>query len=211
VARSAILLEPHVIGIHIIHFRPQEVAYHRFVALAVYGCGNARFVLEEVRTDDFARPHQTDFLEMHLELVYLAWIGIVPNSTILLVHISIHPKMDLIAKDDLFGEIWVNFQLLQNPRNEHTALSMVVYLSKVPGSVEFYKGADPSSDAKFAKLKSQKGQILVNDEKLTASGFPVHSHAQQRCFQETLRFGDVLVLADYLLNRLTRIWPPNVE
>ena len=27
VARSAILLEPHVIGIHIIHFRPQEVAY----------------------------------------------------------------------------------------------------------------------------------------------------------------------------------------
>jgi len=42
VARSAILLEPHVIGIHIIHFRPQEVAYHRSVALAV-GYGNARF------------------------------------------------------------------------------------------------------------------------------------------------------------------------
>jgi len=35
-------------------------------------------------------------------------------------------------------------------------------------SVEFYRGADPSSDAKFAKLKSQKGQVLVNDEKLTA-------------------------------------------
>jgi len=44
---------------------------------------------------------------MHLELVYLAWIGIVPNSTILLVHISIHPKIGLIAKDDLFGEIWI--------------------------------------------------------------------------------------------------------
>jgi len=42
VARSAILLEPHVIGIHIIHFRPQEVAYHRSVALAV-GYGNAHF------------------------------------------------------------------------------------------------------------------------------------------------------------------------
>jgi len=68
-----------------------------------------------------------DFLEMHLELVYLVWIGIVPNSTILLVHISIHPKMGFIAKDDLFGEIWVNFQLLQNPEiSEHTALSMVV-------------------------------------------------------------------------------------
>ena len=50
----------------------------------------------------------------------------------------------------------------------------------------------------------------MNDEKLTASGFPIHSHSQQRCFQQTLRFGDVLVLADYLSNRLTRIWPPNV-
>ena len=56
VARSAILLESHVIGIHIIHFRPQEVAYHRSVALAVDGYGNARFVLEEERTDDSARP-----------------------------------------------------------------------------------------------------------------------------------------------------------
>jgi len=46
-----------------------------------------------------------DFLGMHLELVYLAWIGIIPNSITLLVHISIHPKMGLIAKDDLFGEI----------------------------------------------------------------------------------------------------------
>jgi len=55
VARSAIL-EPYVIGIHIIHFRPQEVAYHRSVALAVDDYGNARFILEEVRTDDSARP-----------------------------------------------------------------------------------------------------------------------------------------------------------
>jgi len=55
VALSVILLEPHVIGIHIIHFRPQEVAYHRSVALAVDGYGNARFVLEEIRTDS-ARP-----------------------------------------------------------------------------------------------------------------------------------------------------------
>ena len=65
---------------------------------------------------------------MHLELVYLTWIDIVPNLTILLVHISIHPKMNLIAKDDLFGEIWINYQLLQNPISEHTALFMIVYL-----------------------------------------------------------------------------------
>jgi len=74
---------------------------------------------------DSARPKSapnSDFLEMHLELVYLAWIGIVSNSTILFVHISIHPKMGLITKDDLFGEIWVNFQLLQNPISEHTAV-----------------------------------------------------------------------------------------
>ena len=125
-ACSAILLEPHVIGIH---FRPQEVAYHQSVALAVDGYGNARFVLEEVWTDDSTRPKSaSNFLGMHLELVYLAWIGIIPNSTILLVHTSIHPKMGLIAKDDLFGEIWVNFQLLQNPISEHTTLSMIVYL-----------------------------------------------------------------------------------
>ena len=96
VARSVILLESHVIGIHIIHFRPQEVAYHRSVALTVDGYGNARFVLEEVQTDDSA-PN-SNFLGMHLEL---EWIGIVPNSIILLVHISIHSKMGLIAKDGL--------------------------------------------------------------------------------------------------------------
>jgi len=71
-------LEPHVIGIHIIHFRLQEIAYHRSVALAVDGYGNARFVLEEIRIDDSARPKSapnSDFLGIHLELVYLAWIG----------------------------------------------------------------------------------------------------------------------------------------
>jgi len=74
VARSAILLELHVISIHIIHFRPQEVAYHRSVAFVVDSYGNVRFVLEEVRTDDSARPKSanSDFLGMHLELVYLA-------------------------------------------------------------------------------------------------------------------------------------------
>jgi len=78
--------------------------------------------------------------------------------------------MGLIAKDDLFGEIWVNFQLLQNPISEHTALSMVVYL-KFLGQLNFIGVQNPSFDAKFAKLKSQEGQVLVNDEKLTRLGF----------------------------------------
>ena len=49
-----------------------------------------------------------------------------------------------LAKDDLFGEIWVNFQLLQNPISEHTALSMVIYL-KFLGQLNFiFRDADPS-------------------------------------------------------------------
>jgi len=123
VARSAILLEPHVIGIHIIHFRPQEVAYLRSVALAIDGYGNARFVLEEVRIDNSARPKSasnSDFLGMHLELVYLAWIR--PKfDNFACSHIHSYLKMGLIAKDDLFDEIWINFQLLQNPISEHMA------------------------------------------------------------------------------------------
>jgi len=93
--------------------------------LAVDGYGNARFVLEEVRMipPDKIRIKQWLSRE-HLELVYLAWIDIVPNSIILLVHISIHPKMGLIAKD----LAKFNFQLLQNPISEHTALSMIIYL-----------------------------------------------------------------------------------
>ena len=122
-------------------------------------------------------PHQTMTFSGCIWSWCIAWIGTVPNSTILLVHISIHPKMGLIAKDDLFGEIWVNFQLLQNSISEHTALFMVVYL-KFLGQLNFI-GVQTPSPAKFAKLKSQKGQVLVNDEKLTASGFPVHFHAQQ--------------------------------
>ena len=60
VARSAILLEPHVVDIHIIHFRSQEVTY-RSVALAVVDYGNARFGRS---TDRWFRqknqnPHQT--------------------------------------------------------------------------------------------------------------------------------------------------------
>ena len=69
-----------------------------------------------------------------LELVYLAdWYRPKFNN---FAYISIHPKMGLMAKDDLFGEILVNFQLLQNPISEHTALSMVVYL-KFLGQLNF--------------------------------------------------------------------------
>jgi len=129
VARSAILLEPHVIGIHIIHFRPQEIAYHRSVVLAVDGYGNASFWKKYgsmIPPDQ--NPHQTVTFSGYI----WSWCisrGLVPNSTILLVHISIHPKMGLIAKDNLFGEIWVNFQLLQNPANTRRCLPWSFILS----------------------------------------------------------------------------------
>jgi len=69
-ARSIILLEPHVIGIH---FRPQEVAYHRSVALAVDDYDNAASFWKKYKPiSPDQNPHQTDFFGMHLELVYLA-------------------------------------------------------------------------------------------------------------------------------------------
>jgi len=139
-ALCAVLLEPHV-GIHIIQFRPQEVAYHRSVALAVDGYDNTSFVLKKVRTDDSARPKSapnSDFLGMHLVLMYLVWIVIVPNPTILFINISIHPKMGFVAKNDFFGEIWVNFQLHQSPISKYTAFSMVIYLMFL-GQLDFIR------------------------------------------------------------------------
>jgi len=93
-----------------------------------------------------------------------------------------------------------NFQLLQNLISEHTALSVVVYL-KFPGSVEFYRGADPSHDAKFAKLKSQKGQVFVNDEKLIRFSRTL-SRRVAMCLTN-LAFQRRTSVADYLSNRLT--------
>ena len=37
VARSAILLEPHVVYVHIVQFGPKEIGYHHSVVLAVDG------------------------------------------------------------------------------------------------------------------------------------------------------------------------------
>jgi len=198
-------LEPYVIGIHIIHFRPQEVVYHRSIALAV---ANARFVLEEVRTDDSARPKSTsnsDFLGMHLELVYLAWIGIVPNSTILLIHISIHPKMGLIAKDDLFGEIWVNFQLLQNPVSEHTALSIIVYL-KFLGQLNFIGMQSQVPTQNSSSWSRRKAKFLWTTRNWPPRVFSYTAAMFSADLAFRRRTG-----ADYLSNRLIWIWLPNVE
>jgi len=79
--------------------------------LTVDGYGNACFVLEEVRTNDSARPKSalnSDLFGMHFVLVCLLWIGIIPNPTIMFVNVSIHPKIGLVAKDYFFSEVWIN-------------------------------------------------------------------------------------------------------
>jgi len=62
-------------------------------------------------------------------------------------------------------------------QSANTALSMVVYLKFLSQLNFIGVQTQVPTQTKFAKLKSQKGQVLVNDEKLTASDFLVHSHA----------------------------------
>ena len=56
---------------------------------------------------DWYRPKLDNFAFVHQNFVNF-------------VHISIHSKMGLIAKDDLFGEIWVNFQEFAPEFNQRT-------------------------------------------------------------------------------------------
>lgn len=141
VARGAVLLEPHVVRVHIIQFRPKEVGYHRPVALSIDGYGRPSFVLEKVRTDDAAGPKSTpnsDFLGMHCHLVDLVWVVLTPNAAILLVHIPVHPEMSLVAEDDFSAKMGVCFQLLQSPVSERPTLSVVVYLELL-GQLDFVR------------------------------------------------------------------------
>ena len=162
VARSTILLKPHVIGIHIIHFRLQEVAYYRF------GRSTDRWFRQtKIRTKQWL---SRDAFGTGVSRV--DWYPKFDNFACS----HIHPKMGLITKDDLFGEIWVNFQLLQNPISEHTALSMV-YL-KFLGQLNFIGVQIQVPTQNSPSWSRRKAKFFVNDEKLTVSGFPVHSHAQ---------------------------------
>ena len=72
-------------------------------------------------------------------------------------------------------------------------------------------GVGPNPDAKFAKLKTAKGRVLVHGEELTASGSPAHFHGPRKCSRPIWRSFDVRVLADCLPNWSSRIWQPNVR
>ncbi|VVC38682.1 Hypothetical protein CINCED_3A008449 [Cinara cedri] len=95
------------------------------------------------KSDPKSAPN-SNFLWMQCYLLNLVWVGIVPNTAILLVNIAIHPKMRFVTKDDFSAKIRVLFQTLRNPVSKQSALSMVINFELL-GQL-----------AKFAKLKTVK-------------------------------------------------------
>jgi len=76
------------------------------------------------------------------------------------------------SKDDFFGEIWVNFQLLQNPIREHTALSMVVYL-KFLGQLNFIGThlCRPKSQRKIRQIEVAERPSSCERREINCLGF----------------------------------------
>ncbi|KAG8253278.1 hypothetical protein J6590_039620 [Homalodisca vitripennis] len=87
VARSAVLLKPHVV--YIVQFGLKEIRY-RSVVFTVDSDGLTNVVLENIRTNHTASPKSapnSNFLLMHRYLVNLMWVGVVPYTAIMLVNI----------------------------------------------------------------------------------------------------------------------------
>jgi len=80
---------------------------------------------------------------------------------------------------------WVNFQLLQNPISEHTALFIIVYLKFLD---QLNRGANPSPDAKF--------QVEVAERLSSCERREIDRLGFSRTLSRT---------ADYLSKRLNRI------
>jgi len=93
-------------------------------------------------------------------------------------------------------------------QGEHMALSMVIYL-KFLGQLNFI-GVQTQVPTQNSPNWSRRKSKFLWMRNWPPRVFP-YTLAQQRCFQQILRFGDVMMLADYLSNRLTRIWLPNIE
>ena len=53
-AYNTVLLEPHVIYVHIVQFGPKEIRYHPSVALTIDGDGITNVILKKVWTNDAA-------------------------------------------------------------------------------------------------------------------------------------------------------------
>ena len=129
VARSTVLLEPHVVYVHIVQSGPNEIGNHSSVAVAVDDDGHTNVVFKKVRTNHASDPKSApdgNFLWMHCHLMNLLWVGVIPYTADLLVYKAIHPKMRLVAKDDFSAKIGVLFQTLRCPVSKQTALSVVI-------------------------------------------------------------------------------------
>lgn len=100
VARNAVPLKPNVVSIISSNSGQKKwVIRELLIAPAVDGDGLADAVLYEIWTDDAASLNSTpdsEFFGMHWILLGLIWIGIVPNSSILFVHVPIYPEMGLM-------------------------------------------------------------------------------------------------------------------
>lgn len=71
VANSALLLKLHVVGVHVIQFRPKEVSKLPPIVLAVEGDCLANIVFIEIWTDNVASPKSPphrDFFGLNLKL-----------------------------------------------------------------------------------------------------------------------------------------------
>ena len=84
-----------------ISFRPKEVGNHWFIVLVNKSSDDlANLALRKNKicnNDDGAI-----FLGVHWTFLILMWFGIVPNSTILFVHVCIHLEMDLVIENAIF-------------------------------------------------------------------------------------------------------------
>lgn len=106
-ARSIILLKPHVVYVIIVYFGLKQIDYHHSIVLAVDCECLTIVVFKEVRPNDSganAASH-SNILWMHCYLVNLVWFGLVPYMAILLVNIAIHPQMRFVTKDDFWKKL----------------------------------------------------------------------------------------------------------
>ena len=81
--------------------------------------GLANVVLKEQWTYEVARSTSTPNSDFFVMLLYLVWIDIVSNLTILFVHL---PEMDIITEDDFSMKIRVSCYQLQSPFSGHTVI-----------------------------------------------------------------------------------------
>ncbi|GJQ82902.1 hypothetical protein Trydic_g17418 [Trypoxylus dichotomus] len=131
VARSAVLLEPHVVRVHTV----QSTGYYHSVPLNCDGDDLTNVVFGKVWTNDTINPKpatNTNILWMFCYLVNLVWVVVVPYTEIMSVSIAIHPKTCLVARDDFSAKIRVLLQTLRSAGREQTALSVVINF-ELPG------------------------------------------------------------------------------